>query len=201
MESNDGLERMGLCLTELEKRPEDGELVAEIFRAVHTIKGTTGFLGFRRLGMLAHTGEGLLAALRDRKVTVTSELISGLLALVDGLGTILRLIECTGIEGDRWTDDDTRLIELHPADWIVDPIEDGRGRVHNSSNGHLQTRWSRGSGRAERSAGPNGFCWDSFVESEQNSANRRRSIEPDDKPGGRACANAQPDSAVFPRHG
>jgi len=111
-ESNDGLERMGLCLTELEKRPEDGELVAEIFRAVHTIKGTTGFLGFRRLGMLAHTGEGLLAALRDRKVTVTSELISGLLALVDGLGTILRLIECTGIEGDRWTDDDTRLIEL-----------------------------------------------------------------------------------------
>jgi two-component system chemotaxis sensor kinase CheA len=111
-ESNDGLERMGLCLTELEKRPDDGELVAEIFRAVHTIKGTTGFLGFRRLGMLAHTGEGLLAALRSGKIAVTSELISGLLALVDGIGTILHLIESTGIEGDRCTDDDTRLIEL-----------------------------------------------------------------------------------------
>ncbi len=66
-ESQEGLERMELCLTELEKRPDDGELVAEIFRAVHTIKGTTGFLGLGRLEKLAHAGESLLGALRDQQ--------------------------------------------------------------------------------------------------------------------------------------
>ena len=44
-ESLEGLERMDLCLTELEKRPGDGELVSEIFRAIHAIKGTTPFWG------------------------------------------------------------------------------------------------------------------------------------------------------------
>jgi two-component system chemotaxis sensor kinase CheA len=111
-ESYDGLDRMELCLTELEKRPDDGELVPEIFRTVHTIKGTTGFLGFGRLQTLAHTGEGLLVAIRDGKIVVTSDLISGLLALTDGLRGILQLIEETGTEGERSTDDDRELISL-----------------------------------------------------------------------------------------
>ncbi len=64
------------------------------------------------MGAMAHIGESLLAALRDAKITVTSELISGLLALVDGLRAILRLIEATGTEGERSTDDDRDLIEL-----------------------------------------------------------------------------------------
>ena len=88
-ESQEGLDRMERCLTELETRPDDGELVGEIFRAVHTIKGTTGFLGFDRLEKLAHAGEHLLGSLRDGKLAVTSELISGLLRLLDGLREIL----------------------------------------------------------------------------------------------------------------
>ena len=95
-ESQEGLERMERCLTELEKRPADGELVGEIFRSVHTIKGTTGFLGFGRLEKLAHAGENLLGALREGTLAVTPELISGLLDLMDGLRAILRLIEATG---------------------------------------------------------------------------------------------------------
>jgi two-component system chemotaxis sensor kinase CheA len=111
-ESQEGLERMELCLTDLEKSPSDVELVAEIFRTVHTIKGTTGFLGFRRLEKLAHSGEGLLATLRDGKIAATSELIGGLLELMDGLRAILHLIETTGTEGARSTDDDRELIAL-----------------------------------------------------------------------------------------
>lgn len=111
-ESQEGLERMELCLTDLEKRPGDVELVSEIFRTVHTIKGTTGFLRFRRLEKLAHAGEGLLAALRDGKIIATSELIGALLELMDGLRAILHLIETTGIEGARSTDDDRELIAL-----------------------------------------------------------------------------------------
>ena len=49
IESQEGLDRMEHCLTELEGKPEDAGLLGEIFRAVHTIKGTTGFLGFGRL--------------------------------------------------------------------------------------------------------------------------------------------------------
>jgi two-component system, chemotaxis family, sensor kinase CheA len=109
-ESQEGLDRMERGLTELETRPEDGELVGEIFRVVHTIKGTTGFLGFDRLEKLAHAGEHLLSALRDGKVTVTSELISGLLSLMDGLRAILVLIEETGGEGARFSDEDGALI-------------------------------------------------------------------------------------------
>jgi two-component system chemotaxis sensor kinase CheA len=111
-ESREGLDRMEQCLTELETRPGDKELVAEIFRAVHTIKGTTGFLGFGRLEKLAHAGESLLGALRDGKVAVTSNLVSGLLELMDGLKKILRLIEGTGSEGLRANDDDSALIAV-----------------------------------------------------------------------------------------
>ena len=109
-ESQEGLERMELCLTELEMRPDDGELVSEIFRAIHTIKGTTGFLGFSRLERLAHMGESLLGALRDGKLMVTTELISGLLQLMDGMRTILQLIESAGTEGEQSEEDDRELI-------------------------------------------------------------------------------------------
>jgi len=112
-ESQEGLDRMERCLTELEMRPGDGEqLVGEIFRAVHTIKGTTGFLGFDRLEKLAHTGEHLLGSLRDGKLAVTSELISGLLSLLDRLREILMLIEETGGEGTRIGDEDSELIAV-----------------------------------------------------------------------------------------
>jgi two-component system chemotaxis sensor kinase CheA len=109
-ESQEGLDRMERCLTELETRPDDAGLLGEIFRAVHTIKGTTGFLGFDRLEKLAHAGEHLLGSLRDGRLTVTSELISGLLRLMDGLRAILVLIEETGSEGTRAGDEDGELI-------------------------------------------------------------------------------------------
>jgi two-component system chemotaxis sensor kinase CheA len=122
-ESQEGLERMERCLTGLEKRPGDRELIAEIFRSVHTIKGTTGFLGFARLETLAHAGENLLGALRDGKVPVTSERISGLLALMDGLRAILTMIETRGDEGVRATKDDRDLIALLAA--LKDPAPGG----------------------------------------------------------------------------
>jgi two-component system chemotaxis sensor kinase CheA len=109
-ESQEGLDRMERCLTELEMRPNDTGLLGEIFRAVHTIKGTTGFLGFDRLEKLAHAGEHLLGSLRDGRLAVTSELISGLLHLMDGLRAILTLIEETGGEGTRSGDEDGELI-------------------------------------------------------------------------------------------
>ena len=100
IESQEGLDRMERCLTDLEARPEDAELIADIFRSVHTIKGTTGFLGFKRLEKLAHTGENLLGLLREGKVAASAVVITGLLQLLDGLRSILRSIENQGDEGD-----------------------------------------------------------------------------------------------------
>jgi len=108
IESQEGLDRMERCLTDLEERPQDTELLAEIFRSVHTIKGTTGFLGFKRLEKLAHAGENLLGLLREGKLTADRPTITGLLQLLDGLRLILKTIETESNEG---TGEDTTLIE------------------------------------------------------------------------------------------
>src|SRR6516162_5861855 len=100
IESQEGLDRMERCLTDLETRPGDAGLLADIFRSVHTIKGTTGFLGFARLEKLAHAGENLLASLRDGKIAADGEVVTGLLHLLDGLRSILKVIETDGHEGE-----------------------------------------------------------------------------------------------------
>jgi two-component system, chemotaxis family, sensor kinase CheA len=107
IESQEGLDRMERCLTELEERPQDTALLADIFRSVHTIKGTTGFLGFKRLEKLAHSGENLLGLLRDGKLSADQPIITGLLHLLDGLRAILKIIEAEGGEG---TGEDSALI-------------------------------------------------------------------------------------------
>ncbi|MGA3034076.1 MAG: chemotaxis protein CheW [Terracidiphilus sp.] len=107
IESQEGLDRMERCLTELEERPQDIALLSEIFRSVHTIKGTTGFLGFKRLEKLAHSGENLLGLLRDKKLSASSKVITALLELRDGLRAILKIIEAEGNEGG---DEDIALI-------------------------------------------------------------------------------------------
>ena len=108
IESQEGLDRMERCLTELEERPDDAGLIGDIFRSVHTIKGTTGFLGFKRLEKLAHAGENLLGMLREGKLRADGPLTTGLLQLMDGLRSILKTIEAEDSEGDG---EDTALIK------------------------------------------------------------------------------------------
>jgi len=119
---------MERCLTALEARPHDSELLAEIFRSVHTIKGTTGFLGFKRLEKLAHAGENLLGLLRDDKLAADSAVITALLQLLDGLRAILKTIEASGNEDD--SDNEAliaRLEELRAS--AVNPPISGQPRV------------------------------------------------------------------------
>src|SRR5258708_17722507 len=99
VESNDNLDRLDHELIELEKNPSARETLASIFRTFHSIKGATGFLGFSKLGAVAHAGESLLSRLRDGVLTINSEIASGLLTLVDCARQILSQIEKTGAEG------------------------------------------------------------------------------------------------------
>lgn len=98
-ESAEHLERLERELLDLEDDPRNAELLASVFRSVHTIKGTSGFLGFTHLQDLTHAGEEVLASLRDGRLGLTPEVTSALLALIDDVRTVLADVERTGSEG------------------------------------------------------------------------------------------------------
>jgi len=100
VESTEELDLIESRLIELDQDCHSPEKLAEIFRAVHTLKGSSGMLGYAKLGSVAHAGESLLAALRDGHLALTPALITGLLVMVDALRTSLRSIKQTGSEGD-----------------------------------------------------------------------------------------------------
>jgi two-component system, chemotaxis family, sensor kinase CheA len=101
VESNEGLDQLDRDLVALEKDPTEKELLASIFRAIHTVKGTSGVLGFPKIESVAHVGENLLSRMRDGKLRLDPEITSGLLAMVDVLRTLLTSIEQAGEEGAR----------------------------------------------------------------------------------------------------
>ena len=100
VESNDNLDQLDRDLVELEKDPDSTELLGRIFRAIHTVKGTSGVLGFGKLESIAHVGENLLSKMRDRKLRLTSDITTGLLSMGDAIREVLTAIESTGSEGD-----------------------------------------------------------------------------------------------------
>jgi two-component system chemotaxis sensor kinase CheA len=99
VESHENLSRLDQELVELEKRPKDAQLLASIFRTIHTIKGTCGFLAFSTLERITHQAESLLSQLRDGKRKLTPSLISLILDTVDATRKVLASIEASGEEG------------------------------------------------------------------------------------------------------
>jgi len=100
VESNENLDQLDRDLVTLERDPTAREVLSSIFRTIHTIKGTTGFLGFSRLESVAHVGENLLSGLRDGRLLLNAEITSALLAMVDAVRQMLVNIETTGQEGE-----------------------------------------------------------------------------------------------------
>jgi len=107
VESYENLDRLDQDLIALEKDPGNRETLASIFRTIHTLKGTAGFLAFNKLEAVAHVGESLLARLRDGVLKLSPEITTTLLAMVDAVRQMLRSIEAQGNEGER---DDGELI-------------------------------------------------------------------------------------------
>jgi two-component system chemotaxis sensor kinase CheA len=101
IESNENLDRLDQELVKLESDPSSKELLASVFRTIHTIKGSCGFLGFARLEKLAHAGESLLSKLREAKLTLSAEITSGLLAMVDAVRQMLAAIQATEHDGEE----------------------------------------------------------------------------------------------------
>ena len=98
VESHENLDQLDRDLLALEQNPGSRELLASVFRTIHTIKGTSGFLAFHRLEKLTHVGENLLSRLRDGKIALTDARSSALLKMVDAIRGLLADIERTGGE-------------------------------------------------------------------------------------------------------
>src|SRR5687767_7021506 len=100
VESQENLDRLDRELLVLEKDPSERKVLASIFRTIHTIKGTAGFLGFGRLETLTHAGENLLGLLRDGEMMFDLEIATALLGMVDAIRQMLANIEKSNGEGD-----------------------------------------------------------------------------------------------------
>jgi two-component system chemotaxis sensor kinase CheA len=100
-ESNENLDLLDRELVQLEKDPRNRATLASVFRTIHTIKGTCGFLGFTKLESVAHVGENLLSRLRDGELALNPEITTALLQLVDAVRQMLQSVEVHGNEGER----------------------------------------------------------------------------------------------------
>src|SRR5829696_10464068 len=99
VESHENLDQLDSDLVALEQDPKPRERLSSIFRTVHTIKGTSGFLAFNRLEEVTHVGENMLSRLRDGALDLTPARTSVLLRMVDTVRSLLGSIEATGGEG------------------------------------------------------------------------------------------------------
>ncbi|HSU04532.1 MAG TPA: chemotaxis protein CheA [Acetobacteraceae bacterium] len=106
-ETNEGLAELDVALLRLERVPDDPDTLALIFRMIHTIKGTCGFLGLPRLEAVAHAGEAVLVAVRDGSIPVAAEIITLVLEALDRIKQILAGLAASGNEP---AGDDTALI-------------------------------------------------------------------------------------------
>ena len=79
------LELLDEDIVRLEQEATDGDLLQEIFRAAHTLKGSSGMLGFEEMAQLTHAMEDLLDRVRKGSLAVTAELVDALLMSLDGL--------------------------------------------------------------------------------------------------------------------
>jgi two-component system chemotaxis sensor kinase CheA len=95
-EARDFLQGIGEKLMALETQPDDTELMVDLFRLVHTLKGNSGLFDFPDMTRLLHAGEDLMDAVRDRRLAYSQDLADALLDAMDLVGAMLDELETTG---------------------------------------------------------------------------------------------------------
>jgi len=98
LESKDNLDSIEQHLLDLETNPDNPEMIDAIFRVIHTVKGSCGFLGLGRLEKVAHAGENLLGKIRSLRFPVDADIVSLLLENVDAIKQLLDGLEIAGQE-------------------------------------------------------------------------------------------------------
>ena len=108
-ETNESLDTVDVELVRFEQEPNNAKILDNIFRLVHTIKGTCGFLGLPRLEALAHAAETLMGKFRDG-MPVTGDAVTLILSTIDRLKEVLNGLEQTEAEPEG--DDKDLIAEL-----------------------------------------------------------------------------------------
>jgi two-component system chemotaxis sensor kinase CheA len=103
-ETNESLDVVDVELVRFEQDPSNATIINNVFRLVHTIKGTCGFLGLPRLEALAHAAEALMGRFRDG-VPATTDAVTLILASIDRIKQILESLENEQREPDGADDD------------------------------------------------------------------------------------------------
>jgi two-component system chemotaxis sensor kinase CheA len=109
-ETSESLDTVDNQLVRFEQDPNNAKILDNIFRLVHTIKGTCGFLGLPRLEALAHAGETLMGKFRDG-MPVTAEAVTLILSSIDRIKEILGGLEATEAEPEG--NDQDLIVQLH----------------------------------------------------------------------------------------
>ena len=124
IETSEQLDAVGSQLVLFERDPSDAQIIASIFRLVHTIKGTCGFLGLTRLQSLAHAAEALIGKMRDGE-PATGERVSLTLAAIDRIRHILFELEQNASEPPG--DDADLIVKLQSELPDDEPLESDEG--------------------------------------------------------------------------
>ena len=127
IETNEGLAELDVALLRLEQVPGDQATLSLVFRLVHTIKGTCGFLGLARLEAVTHAAETVLGRVRDKQLAVTAALVSRVLRALDVVKVIVAGLAATGAEPEG--DDEALIAALHAladggASKTLEPVTD-----------------------------------------------------------------------------
>ena len=99
-ETSESIATLDVELVKLEQNPNDPGLLSSIFRLVHTIKGTCGFLGLPRLEHVAHAGENVLGKFRDGELPVTPHAVTLILQSIDTIKSLLGYLEANEKEAE-----------------------------------------------------------------------------------------------------
>ena len=107
-EASESLTKLDQDFVELEQNPQDKDIVKEIFRVMHTLKGTSGFLGFSRLEKIAHSAENLMDMVRNDQLEADQNMVSHIFKSIDKIREIVEDIEAHGEEPEG---DDSQIIK------------------------------------------------------------------------------------------
>lgn len=125
-ETRETLEALTSQLVEWERRPNDRALLDSVFRFVHTVKGSCGFLSLPRLLHLSHAAEDVLSAARDGDLEVSADLVTAVLAVIDRVAILTEALE-TGAsvydDDDILTDALRTFLRDKPADMVTGQLD------------------------------------------------------------------------------
>ena len=110
-ESAEHLQTLSDCIMELEKEPDNKDVINEIFRAAHSLKGMAGTMGFKRMQHLTHDMENVFQEVRSEKIQVDSQMIDLLFKCLDAIDGYLENIKASSDEGEE--DNEVIIKELN----------------------------------------------------------------------------------------